>query len=242
MGRVGTRIRAVRIKKRLRQQDVAERAGVARSVVSKIERGQFGNVTLNAILAVAGALGIRVDLIVTYLGADLDRLVNSRHAGLHESVARAFLDLPDWVIVPEVSYAEYGERGVIDILAWHAATRTLLVIELKTAVIEVNELMGKVDQKRRLAVVVAKKRGWHPVTVAAWVIVADSKTNRRTVSRHRTTLRAAFSADGRTMRAWLRQPAGPVAALSFWSDAAGGSAKSDLAAVSRVRRPRPKAA
>lgn len=34
--------------------------------------------------------------------------------------------------MPEVSFSIYGQRGVIDILAWHAATRSLLVIELKT--------------------------------------------------------------------------------------------------------------
>ena len=51
-----------------------------------------------------------------------------------------------------------GERGVIDILAWHAATRTLLVIELKTEIVDINELMGTVDRKRRLAATVAREQ------------------------------------------------------------------------------------
>src|SRR4051794_253417 len=82
-----------------------------------------------------------------------------------------------------------GERGVIDILAWHASSQTLLVIELKTEIVDVNDLMGKADKKRRLAALIGRDRGWKPRSVGLWVIVADSKTNRRRVQSHATTLR-----------------------------------------------------
>lgn len=146
------------------------------------------------------------------------------------------------MIAPEVSYAFYGERGVIDILAWHAATRTLLVIELKTAIVDVNQVMAKVDEKHRLAGRIARERGWRPITLASWLVVADGSTNRRAALRHRTTLRAAFPVDGRTVRAWLRQPDRPIRAMSFWASAPGESTDSGLAAVKRVSRPRAKAA
>jgi len=240
--RAGLRLRAVRIKKGLRQLDVALRAGVSRSVVSRIERGDFGTVQLETIVEVARALGARVELNVTFLGADMDRLVNARHSALHESVARFFLKLAGWVIVPEVSYSFYGERGVIDILAWHAPTRTLLVIELKTAIVDVNQVMAKIDQKHRLAGRIARERGWHPAMVASWLIIAESSANRRAVARHRATLRAAFPVDGRTMRSWLRHPDRPIRALSFWASALGESTNPELAAVKRVSRPRAKAA
>ena len=52
---------------------------------------------------------------VTWTGS-----ANRRHSTFHELVARWFGDvLPAWVLAPEVSYSIYGERGVIDILAWH---------------------------------------------------------------------------------------------------------------------------
>jgi len=38
--------------------------------------------------------------------------------------------------------------------------------------------------------------------------------NRRRLAGHRAMLRNAFPTDGRTMRGWLREPAGPVAAWS----------------------------
>ena len=165
-------------------------------------------------------------------------MINVRHSALHESLARSFLALPDWVLAPEVSFSIRGERGVIDIFAWHAATRTLLVIELKTEIVDVNDLMGKVDRKRQLAVEIGRERGWHALTVAVWVIVADSKTNRRRVTAHGTTLRAAFPADGRSVAGWLREPRQPIARLSFWPDARDTGTRQDLATVKRVRVPK----
>ena len=50
--------------------------------------------------------------------------------------------MPAWVVRPEVSFSIYGERGVIDVLAWHPARRAILVIELKTELVDINELMG----------------------------------------------------------------------------------------------------
>jgi hypothetical protein len=40
---------------------------------------------------------------------------------------------------------------VIDILGWHAAARMILVIELKTEFVDINETMGTLDRKDRLA-------------------------------------------------------------------------------------------
>lgn len=234
--RVGTVCRALRIKKRWRQQDLGERAGVTRSDVSRLERGKAGELDVNVILRIVSTLGGRLELNILWQGGELDRLLNARHSALHEAVARHFVRLPGWVLAPEVSFAIRGERGVIDILAWHAATRALLVIELKTEIVDINALMGTVDRKRRLAAAVARDRGWFPSSVSAWVIVGESKTNRRRVQAHAATLRAAFPLDGRQVQRWLRQPIGALACLSFWPNAHGARTKSDLASVKRVRR------
>ncbi|MEA2632936.1 MAG: hypothetical protein QOE66_3155, partial [Chloroflexota bacterium] len=70
--------------------------------------------------------------------------------------------LPGWILAPEVSFAIYGERRVIDILAWHPGRRALLLIELKTELVDMNELLGTLDRKRRLARRIAQERGWDP--------------------------------------------------------------------------------
>src|SRR5215218_9376607 len=137
-------------------------------------------------------------------------------------------ELPDWAFEPEVSFAIYGERGVIDILAWHPGRRVVLVIELKTDIVDVNDLVGSVDRKRRLAWRVAEGRGWRPATVSVWVIVATGRTNRARIGAHGGMLRAAYPMDGRRIRSWLREPIGQVAALSMWQDMHRRASKADL--------------
>lgn len=227
--RLGTAIRQVRRRRRWRQVDLAERSRVSASFVSRLERGHIGPQTVDAIRAVASALEIRIDLVPRWRAGDLDRLLNARHSALHESVARWFRDsLPAWTLVPEASFAIYGDRGVIDILAWHPGRRAVLVIELKTEIADVNELLGTLDRKRRLAAKVATERGWDPVAVSAWLIVEGRRTNRRRLAAHTNMIRSALPQDGQVIRRWLRDPVGRVAATSYWA-----------APASRAGAPRP---
>ena len=234
---IGRRYRAVRIRKGLRQEDVGATAGVSADSVSRLERGLIDGMTVGRIRAIGEALNMTLDLVPRWNGGELDRLLGARHSALHDEVAAAFARLPGWAAAPEVTFSIYGERGAIDILAWHAATRTLLVIELKTEIVDVQELIGTLDRKRRLAPQVGRQRGWDPLVVASWLIVAGSRTNRRRVAAHASVLGAAFPADGRTMDRWLAAPAGAIHARTWWwPDSDGVRATRELAARYRVRR------
>ena len=236
---LGARLRAVRIRRGWRQSDVARRVGLNASTISRIERGHLERIPLGTLLSVARALDIQVSLTARSRGADLDRLVSGRHAGLHESVARWFAhELPEWTLDPEVSFSIYGERGVIDILAWHPGRRAMVVIELKTDIVDVNELIGQMDRRRRLARRIAEERGWDPLTISTWVIVAAGRTNRARLAAHRALLRNAFPMDGRSIRGWLRKPDRPIAALSLWEHVGGATVSGGFAARHRVRLPR----
>lgn len=235
---LGRSIRAVRIKRHLRQADLAEAAGVAQQTISRLEAGRLDHVTLGTVRRVCGVLGIRLTIEARWQGAELDRLLGGRHSAMHEELAHLFDALPDWVTAPEVTFAIYAERGVIDILAWHPRTRSLLVIELKTEIVDVQETVGTLDRKHRLAAKVAAERGWVPATVSSWLLIADSPTNRRRVRAHLSMLRSAYPVDGRGILGWLRAPRGAVAAMSFLSPTPGVGANRQLAPVRRVRRPR----
>ena len=238
MQQLGARLRAVRVRRGWRQEDLAPRVGVDRSVISRIERGHLDRIVLGTLLDVARELDVQISVTARSRGADLDRLVNGRHAALHESVARWFAeDLPSWLLDPEVSFSIFGERGVIDILAWHPGERALVVIELKTDIVDVNVLIGEMGRRRRLAWQIARERGWDPLTVSVWVIVAAGRTNRARLASHRAVLRNAFPADGRSMTAWLRSPDRAVAALSLWERTLAGVAAGGYAARHRVRVP-----
>jgi transcriptional regulator with XRE-family HTH domain len=213
--RLGTALRAIRIAKGLRLDDLAARSGVSRTVIARFERGEAAGSSLRTLDALARGLDATVDVFVRWHGADLQRLVNAEHSALHEAVAALAKTLNDWEFQPEISFSVFGERGVIDWLAWHPATRTLLVIELKTAIVDVNELLGTFDRKRRLAVRVARERGWDPVTVSSWLIFSERTRNRSAVERHRRLFDRVFPSDGHVIRSWLRRPVGSVHALSF---------------------------
>ena len=217
--RFGSAIRAVRIKRGWTQQDLARRSDVSRATISRLERGHLGTFSVDTIRRVAKALDVRVDVMPRWRAGDLDRLLNAKHSQLHELVARWFAkELPAWILAPEVSYAIYRERGVVDIVAWHPGQRAILVIELKTDIVDVNQLIGKVGEKARLIRQIVRDRGWDPLTVSMWVIVAAGRTNRARIAAHQAVLRAAFPADGRVIRSWLADPTGSMAGLSIWSE------------------------
>jgi transcriptional regulator with XRE-family HTH domain len=220
--RVGAASRAVRHRRRWRQEDVAVRDGVSASFVTLVERGHLDRVSLAALRRLAAVLDIRIDVVARWRGGELDRLLNARHAALHESVASRLLAIPRWQLALEVSFSLNGECGVIDMLAFHAASGCLLVIELKTAIVDVNELLGTLDRKRRLASRVAVERGWQATSVSSWLIIEAGRTNRRSVASHQRMLHSALPADGRTMLAWLPDPHGSISALSFWPSLTGG--------------------
>lgn len=110
-----------------------------------------------------------------------------------------------------------------------------MVIELKTDLADMNELVGTFDRKRRLARKVAMDRGWDPVTVSAWLIVVGSRTNRRRVAAHEAMLRAALPDDGRAILRWLRDPVRPIDGLSFWTGSPAETGRPRSRPVRRVR-------
>jgi transcriptional regulator with XRE-family HTH domain len=238
MQRFGASFRAVRIKRGWRQIDVAARARVHRSVVSRIERGHLEQISIGTLLSIARVLEIQVSWSARWRAGDLDRLLAGRHARLHEAVADWFAGtFPEWILAPEVSFSIFGERGIIDILAWHPGRRALLVIELKTDIVDVNQLIGSMDQRRRLAWQIARDRGWEPLTVSTWALVAGGRTNRARLAAHRAVLRNAFPIDGRRVVGWLRRPDRSMAALSLWERPGMSRSTSDLAARHRVSAP-----
>ncbi|WP_246490601.1 helix-turn-helix domain-containing protein [Brevibacterium oceani] len=75
LGEIGTSVRQWRLMQSLKAEEVAERAGISRSTLQKIERGEPG-VSVGAVLSVMQALG-QLDHIVDAfdpLSTDIGRL------------------------------------------------------------------------------------------------------------------------------------------------------------------------
>lgn len=239
--RVGRGLKTIRLRLGRTQDEVGIASGTSRFIVGRIERGRLERVPVGTVRAVAAALDADLGLVLRWRGGELGRVVNARHAAMHEALAGRFASLPGWTYEPEVSFSEWGERGVIDGLAWHAATRSLLMIELKTELVDVNDLMATMDRRLRLAPEIVRDRGWTPRAVSGWVVIADGRTNRRAVARHATTLRAKLPDDGHAVRRWLRAPSGSVRALGFLSIEHHAHGGASVAGTRRVRHARPAA-
>ena len=235
--RIGAGLRSLRLRAKLRQADLALAAGVPRRVVMLIEAGRLDRVRFGDIRAAAKALGARFDGSILWQGAGLDRMLNRGHARLHEATTAWLRSIGGWVAVPEVSFSFQGERGVIDIVAWHAATRTMLLIELKTRIVDISDLMMTMDVRLRMAPRIARDRRWDPASIGVWVVVAPGRTNARVLAEYATVLRAKFPQDGRAVPGWLARPRGPLAALSFLPQVRLGDLGRDATTLRRVRRP-----
>jgi transcriptional regulator with XRE-family HTH domain len=234
--RVGAAFRAVRIRRGWRQSDLARRAQISAATLSAIEHGHLDDVSTRALRRAAAALDIRLEVTLRLPHGELDRLLNAGHSALHEMLAQYLSALPGWIHAPEVSFAVYGERGVIDILAFHSPTGSLLIIELKTELVSLEDLLGTMDVRLRHARSIARERGWAASSVSAWVVIADTDVNKRRVRAHSAVLRSAFPADGHAIRSWLRNPHGTIRALSLWANFSRANASAVTAVRRRVRK------
>ncbi len=216
----GRALRALLRRLHLRQVDVASRAHLSQQLVSKVERGRLSCVSVGTLRRIFAAVEADVVTIVRWRGGELDRLLDEGHAAVASAIA-ALLRRHGWEVIPEATFSEYGERGSIDILAWHAATRTLLVVEVKTEIMSAEEMLRRHDVKMRLAPKVGKDRfGAAPARVARLLVVEESSANRRRVDRLDALLGTVYPVRGGDVRAWLRAPVGDLAGLVFSTAAA----------------------
>ncbi len=174
---IGRLFRELRIRLGWPQRVAAAKAGIARSSYSEIEHGLIGKVPIAKLRKVSSVYEVRLRLEPSWRGAAIDIVMSSRHAAMAERVTKLLREA-GWEVRPEVSFNHFGERGVVDLLAWHAESRTLLVVEVKTELADVHNLLAVNDRRRRLAPKIAEPFGWQPLVVAQWVVVAESgRTN-----------------------------------------------------------------
>ena len=202
--RLGRLARMLRVRQRLTQVALATRAGVSRRAVSLLETGRAAVLRLREVEAIVLALGGRLDMRLLWNGPELDRMLDEAHAALGASVKRR-LERWGWLVRVEVSYSRYGERGRIDLLAFHPAARVLLVIELKSELVDVQALLGSLDVKVRLAPGIVERFGWSPRAVVPAIVFLEHSATRKRLARI-DTLFDRFDVRGKAALSWLRRP------------------------------------
>ena len=187
---------------------MAGRAGLSQDTISLVERGRIDGLSLRRLRAIAAALDAELVVTIRWRAGDLDRLLDEGHAALVGRVA-AWLEKLAWDVRPDVTFSIFGERGSIDLLGWHSAERTLIVVEVKTELTSIEETLRRHDAKLRLAGRIGVDRfGWQPRRVARLLVLPNTATARRRVRRHEAILGRAYPLRSTELRRWLRAPGG----------------------------------
>jgi transcriptional regulator with XRE-family HTH domain len=237
--RIGRIARELRRRNGWRQVDVARRANCHQTTISRLERGHLSTLSLGLLRGIFAALGASFDGLVRWRAGELDRLLDQRHASILDLTARELIGWR-WLVHPEVTYSEFGERGSIDLLAVRPEERAVAVIEVKGDVTTVEGTIRKHAEKTRLvSTIVLRLFGWRPSVVGRILVLPEESTARRAIDRHETTFRAAYPATSRDVRAWLRSPSGSISGIWFLSVKHRGVGRRVAGGPKRVRRPSP---
>lgn len=234
--RFGLGMRALRRRRRWTQARLAIEAKVSRSVVGRIERGRADRVPIYVLVKVAAALGATVSTRLLWQGEGLDRLLDAVHASTTNAVLELLRRL-GWHTATEVSFNIRGERGTVDILAFHAPSGSLIVIEIKSVVPDLQAMLGILDRKSRLALDIARDQGWSVRTVSRLLVLPDDRTARRRVDQHGATFAVALPARTVEVRRWLRAPAGVLSGILFLPGVHHAGTRHRVSATSGLRAP-----
>jgi transcriptional regulator with XRE-family HTH domain len=234
---IGSAFRAVRIRLGLTQAQVAVKAGSSRPVVSLIERGGIEQTSVRTVRSIARALGVSLSMDVRWRGAEMAKLLDERHAALVREAA-ATLSVAGFEVRCEYTFSIWGERGSIDILAWHPMLRAVLAIEVKTRLVDLQDLLSTTDRKRRLLPAICRQESWDPKAAASVLLLPEETWARNEVRRFEPIFGVAFPGRTVDVRRWLAQPTADLRAIWFFANDRRGSPNRRPGGASRVRSSR----
>lgn len=175
----------------LTQQEVADRIGVSRSYVAKVELGQL-DPSLDMVETMADALGLDIQLVVRgpiFPGGRRDHgSVHARCSGYADRRLRAV----DWTTAREIEVVHGRSHGWIDLLAFDQRTGTLLIIEIKTRLDDLGALERQLGWYERMAWEATRRLGWRPRRVVSCVLALASDEVERVIRSHRDLLALGF--------------------------------------------------
>jgi hypothetical protein len=131
-----------------------------------------------------------------------------------------------------VTFNNFGDRGSADIVAWHPATRTLLIIEVKTRIGDVQATASTFERKVRiLPGVLAREEGWDPAVVGRMLVIADTRANRAIVREHQQIFASIWPELTAATRRWIRKPTSAATATGGMPRSSGSAATPGSAAT-----------
>ena len=195
---IATSVRTARLDRGWTQSELAEAAGVSRSLVSAVETGSR-DCSLDALERVADGLAAR---LVVELRAPLVVGGPGQRDAAHSlcvTAARQWLERRGWQCVVELPIVDGRIRGWIDLLAFDPLSGRLMVIEVKTELRDLGGLQRQVGWYARDAVDATAGLGWRPREVVVLVIFLATTDNDDRLSIQRDAITATFPVRGRAL-------------------------------------------
>lgn len=203
---VGRLVRGARLTIGWTQRELGDRAKVAQSMISRIERGVPAGADLDDLQRIAKACGgrFRITLSAPFL-EDRGRQRDRVHAACIAYVVRR-LRRAGWLAESEVEIGGSAGPGWIDILAWHPETGAFLVIEIKTEIRNFGQLQRTLGWYEHAAWAAARRLGWSPRVMLAALIVLDSETVAAVLRDNRELAAQAFPMRARALHVAIAEP------------------------------------
>lgn len=196
---IGSAIASIRDTIGWTQAELGDRVGQTQGWVSRVENGRIEDLTFASAERLLAALGAR--LIVTvdapYLG-DRRRQREPAHSRMAAYVG-ARLARSGWQVASEVEVGGDWSRGWIDVLAYHAATGMLLVIEIKTEIHDLGAIQRTLGWYEREAWQAARRLGWRPRCVVSGLLLLASEANDLRCTANRDVFDAGFAGRARDL-------------------------------------------
>jgi hypothetical protein len=164
---------------------------VPQSLISTLERGITTDLRLSDVDRILRALGVRYRLDLDPPAIEPHHQVDLVHARCVSHVERRLRAI-GWEVAREVEIGGDRSRGWIDLLAWRPDRRTLLVVEIKTEILDIGAIERQMNWYEREARAAARRLGWHARSIGAALLVLQSDANERTISANRVLLGSAF--------------------------------------------------
>lgn len=174
------------------QAELARRAGQSQGWVSIVEAGRAGDLTFGAASRLLEAMGARlvVGVDAPFLG-DRRRQRDVAHVRCVAYVARR-LEHAGWLVRREVEIGGDRSRGWIDLLAFHAGTGLVLIIEVKTEIHDLGSIERTLGWYEREAWAAARRIGWRSRAVIGCLLLLATASNDQRVRDNRGTFEQAF--------------------------------------------------
>jgi len=194
------------------QRELGRRAGVSQSMVCLVERGTLPDLTFSTAAALLSAMGGRlvIDIAAPYLG-DRERQRDPAHARLSAYfVAR--LRRAGWEVRTEVEIGGDRSRGWIDVLAIHAASGAMMVIEIKTEIHDLGQIERSLGWYEREAWAAARRMGWRPTQAVGCLLLLATDANDLRVASNRASIQGGFPLRARDLTPVVSGESVPTAA------------------------------